>query len=219
MKPVPKATCTARVMHGPRRARRLAARTAAVIIAAATVALLAACSGSPSSAGAGAAPRAGGSTSAGGATGSTSAVAYSDCMRSHGVPKYPDPGSNGEVPKGSAQQFGVSNSQFQAAQSDCQHRLPSGGSLQQQAQQCFNAGECPAALVQQLLAAQRRFAQCMRSHGVPNWPDPTVGSEGRPIFNLIPAGITHSQEHLPPITTTMTECQRLDPAPAAIESN
>ena len=219
MKAVPEATCTTRVMHGPGRARPLAARTAAVIIAAATVALLAACSGSPSSAGAGAAPGAGGSTSAGGATGSTSAVAYSDCMRSHGVPKYPDPGSNGEVPKGSAQQFGVSNSQFQAAQSDCQHLLPSGGSLQQQAQQCFNAGECPAALVQQLLTAQRRFAQCMRSHGVPNWPDPTVGSEGRPIFNLIPAGITHSQEHLPRITTTMTECQRLDPAPAAIESN
>ena len=216
MKAVPEATCTARVMHGPRRARPLAARTAAVIIAAAAVALLAA-SGSPSSAGA--APGAGGSTSAGGATGSTSAVAYSDCMRSHGVPKYPDPGSNGEVPKGSAQQFGVSNSQFQAAQGDCQHLLPSGGSLQQQAQQCFNAGECPAALVQQLLTAQRRFAQCMRSHGVPNWPDPSVGSEGRPIFNLIPAGITHSQEHSPPITTTMTECQRLDPAPAAIESN
>ena len=184
-------------MHGPRRARPLAARTAAVIIAAATVALLAACGG-PSSAGA--APRAGGSTSAGGATGSTSAVAYSDCMRSHGVPKYPDPGSNGAVPKGSAQEFGISDSQFQAAQGACRHLLPSGGALQQQAQQCFNAGDCPAALVQQLLTAQREFAQCMRSHGVPNWPDPSLDSEGRPIFNLIPAGMTHSQEHSPPIT-------------------
>jgi hypothetical protein len=213
MKLVPKANCGSRVMHEPRRAWPTAARTAAALIAGATLALLAACSSSPSSADAGAA------ASAGGATDSLSAVAYSDCMRSHGVPNYPDPGSNGDVPKGSAQQFAVSNSQFQAAQGDCQHLLPTGGSFQQQAQQCFNAGNCPQALVQQILTAQRKFAECMRSHGVPNWPDPTLGSEGRPIFNLIPAGITHSQEHLPPITTEMTECQRLDPAPAAIESN
>ena len=183
------------------------------MIAATALALLAACGGGSSSTGAGDAPNAGQAAS------SPSAVAYSDCMRSHGVSKFPDPGSNGAVPKGSAQQFGVSDSQFQAAQSDCQHLLPSGGSFQQQAQQCFSAGDCPAALVQQILTAQRKFAVCMRSHGVPNWPDPSVDSEGRPIFNLIPAGITHSQEHLPPIATTMTECQRLDPAPAAIESN
>jgi hypothetical protein len=200
-------------MHEPRRAWPPAARTAAALIAAATLALLAACSSSPSSA------DAGGATSAGGATDSPSTVAYSDCMRSHGVPNYPDPGSNGEVPKGSAQQFGLSNSQFQAAQSDCQHLLPTGGSFQQQAQQCFNAGNCPPALLQQILTAQRKFAQCMRSHGVPNWPDPTLGSEGRPIFNLIPADITNSQVHSPPIAANMTECQRLDPAPTVMESN
>jgi hypothetical protein len=59
----------------------------------------------------------------------------------------------------------------------------------------------------------------MRSHGVPNWPDPTVDSEGRPVFNLVPAGITHSQTHSPPISNTLVECGRLDPASVGMESS
>jgi hypothetical protein len=35
------------------------------------------------------------------------AVAYSHCMRSHGVPRYPDPYSDGQLPKVGAQQLGV----------------------------------------------------------------------------------------------------------------
>ena len=101
------------------------ARTRAAIIAAAALALLgAACSDSPASAGSGGSPNAGGSAS------SPSAVAYSGCMRSHGVPDYPDPSSSGTLPKPDAQAFGVSSSQFNAAQTDCQHLLPAtGGSL------------------------------------------------------------------------------------------
>jgi hypothetical protein len=41
-------------------------------------------------------------------------------MRSHGVPNFPDPPNGGAVPKGSAQQFGVSSSQLQARQTACQ---------------------------------------------------------------------------------------------------
>ena len=205
------------VMRWPRRAWPPIARTKAAIIATAALALLAACSGSPSSpTGSGGSPNAAGPTSAGGSTDSPSAVAYSDCIRSHGVPNYPDPGSDGQIPKGNAQQFGVSSSQLQTAQSACQHLLPTTGAFAQQAQQCFLAGDCPAALVQQILTAQRKFARCMRSHGVPNWPDPSLDSEGRPIFNLVPVGITHSEVHSPPIATKMTECQRLDPAPGAM---
>jgi hypothetical protein len=140
-------------------------------------------------------------------------------MRSHGVPNYPDPGSDGAVPKGSAQQFGVSGSQFQTAENDCQRLLPTGGSFDQQARQCIGTGDCPPALVQQILTAQRKFAQCMRSHGVPNWPDPTIGSNGGPYFNLVPVGITHSQTHSPPMLNTINECMRLDPAPVAMASS
>jgi hypothetical protein len=72
--------------------------------------------------------------------------------------------------------------------------------------------------VQQMLDADRNFARCMRSHGVPNWPDPTIGTQGGPVFNLVPAGITHAQTHSPPIENKLAECERLAPAPAAMES-
>jgi hypothetical protein len=92
----------ARVMRRHLRAWR-APRTGAVVIATAALGLLAAaCSGSPSSAGSG------GSTAAGGSAGSPSAVAYSACMRSHGVPNFPDPSSSGQVPKPDPLQLGVS---------------------------------------------------------------------------------------------------------------
>ena len=197
--------------HGTRVKRRLrrawppTARTAAAIIATAALALLAAaCSGSTPSAGPGGSPNAGGSAT------STSAVAYSHCMRSHGVPNFPNPTSSGQVPKASAQQFGVSSSQLQATQRACQHLLPvTGGSFQQQAQQCVTTGDCPRALVQQMLSAGLRFARCMRSHGVPNWPDPTIDSQGRPFFNLSGHGFTHSEWHSPQITSKTQECVRL----------
>ena len=78
-----------RVMRRPRRAWPPAARAAAAIIATAALALLAAaCGGSPSSTGPG------GSSNAGGPASSQAAVAYARCMRSHGVPDFPDPDSS-----------------------------------------------------------------------------------------------------------------------------
>jgi hypothetical protein len=175
---------------------------AAVGLALLAPSLLAGCSGRPPSA------------SPGG-----SAVTYSHCMRSNGVPSFPDPASNAGIPKTSAQALGVSSARFQAAQHACQHLVPNATSFEQRARQCLTAGGCPQALVQQMLTADRTFARCMRSHGVPNWPDPTSDSEGRPVFDLIPAGITHSQTHSEPISGKLGECQRLDPAPAGLESN
>jgi hypothetical protein len=184
-----------------------------LIATAALVLLAAACSGSPPSADPGGTPGAGGQASF------SSAVGYSRCMRSHGVPDFPDPASGGGIPKTSAQRLGVSDSRLRTAQNACQHLLPNATSSQQQARQCLMAGDCPQALVQQMLTADRKFARCMRSHGVPSWPDPSLDSEGRPVFNLVPAGITHSQTHSQPISGKLGECQRLDPAPAGLESH
>src|SRR5580700_5583144 len=136
-----------------------------ILAAMAGLALLtAACSGSPSSTG-----------SSGSSNGSANAklVAYSRCMRSHGVPNFPDP-VGGVPPKVTAQELGVSSSQLQVAQGACQHLFPAtGGSLTASSlQQCYLAHVCPQALVQQALSAGREFAGCMRSHRVPNWPDP-----------------------------------------------
>ena len=190
-----------------------------VLIATAGLALLVACSGHPSSAGPGTATTAGGTPGASSAGGSPSAVAYSRCMRADGVPDFPDPVGSGAIPKTGAQALGVSSSRFQAARSACQHLLPDAASSEQQARQCLEAGDCPQAVVQQMLTADRAFARCMRSHGVPNWPDPSIGAAGGPVFNLVPVGITHSQTHSPPVSGKIGECERLDPAPVGLESN
>jgi hypothetical protein len=197
---------SAHITRGPRRPRP-PARTAAAIIATAGLALLAAaCSGSPSSA------AAGGSTNASDSPSSPSAVSYSNCMRSHGVPNYPDP-SGGQLPKGGAQAFGVSSSVFSAAQSACHSLLPDAGSFQEQASQCSLAGDCPPAVVAQMMAIDRKFAQCMRTHGVPNWPDPIIDNlSGIPTFRLSKVGVTHSQSHSAPMSNTIAECQRLEGA-------
>jgi hypothetical protein len=187
---------------GRRRWRR--ARRAGVLAATAGLALLAAaCSSGPSSAGSGGSPSAGGSAS------SLSAVGYSACMRSHGVPNYPDPDSSGQLPKGDAQQFGVSTSQYQAAQQACRHLLPTGGSLGQQEFECMQNSDCPQALVQRMLTADRKFARCMRSHGWPNFPDPANGGPGGPYFNISRAGISDAESHTHQFEAKLDECERL----------
>jgi hypothetical protein len=153
-----------------------------VILAAGLVLLITACS-SPS------AP----SVGPPGATGSAhapSAIAYSRCVRAHGVPTFPDPPSSGQVPKASALLLGVSTSQLQAAQTACEHLYPSssssGGVLTKSSLgQCEETGDCPQALVQATMTALRAYAQCVRARGLPTWPDPTLDSEGRPGFNLL----------------------------------
>ena len=71
-----------------------------------------------------------------------------------------------------AQQLRVSSSHYQAAEGACAHLLP-------------NAGQATPAASAQILSKMVRFSQCMRSHGVPNWPDPTSGPDGTPGFNLV----------------------------------
>jgi hypothetical protein len=141
-------------------------------------------------------------------------------MRTHGVPNFPDPGSDGGIPKGDAQQFGVSEPQFQAAQTACQPLLPAGGSLDQQAEQCIASDDCPPALVQQLLNVEREFAQCMRSHGWPHWPDPTIDSQGRPVFVISISGdLGGIDPHEPQISSIEDECNRLTGSPEPRQVN
>jgi len=104
------------------------------------------------------------SSSAHRSTGATGLLAYSSCVRSHGVPNFPDPTSSGGIPKETAQQLGVGLSQLQAAQNDCKHLLPAGGSLSGTANQTISVEQ------------QRYYleaAACMRSHGVTNFPEPS----------------------------------------------
>jgi len=133
-------------------------------------------------------------------------------MRSHGVPNFPDPDSSGTLPKADPRQLGVSSSRLHATRQACQHLFPTlagaidAGSIQQ----CFMADDCPQALVQQVLTEERRFAQCMRSRGVPNWPDPITDSQGRPVF-AISLSKDGFNPYSPPIWAKGNECSHLMP--------
>ncbi|MGY4771236.1 hypothetical protein ACXC9Q_30370 [Kribbella sp. CWNU-51] len=141
---------------------RWTARRSAVLIA--VVLLTAACGGGPSSSGSGDPQGAEGSASG---SASPSPLAFSACMRSRGVSSFPDPDSSGAIPKVGPQQLGVSTSRFQQAQGACAYLL-----------------QPSDAQVQQTLDGMRDFAQCMRSHGVSNWPDPSTDNDGQPVFDL-----------------------------------
>jgi hypothetical protein len=162
--------------------------------------LVAACTGSSAGPRVASGGSASSSPSAGGSSTSASAVAYSACMRNHGVRNFPDPQRSGQVPKGSAQEFGVSTSQYQAAERACEHLIPNTGDTaeQQQELQCAQTGKCPQAVVQQWMSSLRDLARCLRTHGEPNWPDPIITSLGghppAPHFPYEQAGIDHHSD-------------------------
>lgn len=95
------------------------------------------------------------------------AIAYAQCMRTNGVREWPDPDSSGvfDKTKLTLQQLGVAASQLQSAQNACRHLLPNGGNGPSQAQ------------LRQVKAQALAFSRCVRSHGVPSFPDP--GGDGR----------------------------------------
>jgi hypothetical protein len=177
---------------GHRSFRLRRARVAAAITATAGLALLAAAC----STGSGRSPNAGGSAN------SPSAVAYTSCMRSHGVPEYPDPDSSGQLPKiTSGQQVGVSASRLTAAQRACQDRWPYRAPTQAQQRQ--------------QLADDLKFARCMRSRGVPV-PDPTTGPDG-PYF-AISISRDGFDPHSQRIIAKAHECLHVLPAGAGLPS-
>ncbi len=63
--------------------------------------------------------------------------------------------------------------------------------------------------MQQALTVMRRYAQCIRIHGVPGFPDPTLDSEGRPYFNVSAAGLSHAYTHSAQFTAKDAACERL----------
>jgi hypothetical protein len=150
----------------------------------------------------------GGRPAGGAANAGRSAVAYSRCVRSHGLPNFPDPGNGGQIPKADPQQLGVSRSQLESAQHACQRLIPDTGETREQQQelQCALAGDCSQAVVQRWMSGLRQLAGCLRSHGMPNWPDPIIDTQGLPHYPYEQAGIDH---HSPPVLAKVDTCARL----------
>jgi hypothetical protein len=105
----------------------------------------------------------GGSSKTAATTTPNALVAYSHCMRSHGVPNFPDPNSSGEIPKDKVVTAVVGDPQSPAAQRACQHLIPESGLGPPQT----------ATPTRTRLADALSFAKCVRAHGFPSFPDPT----------------------------------------------
>jgi hypothetical protein len=140
------------------------------------------------------------SRSAGGATHATGLLAYSSCMRSHGVPSFPDPSGSGGIPKEGviSAEGAVSSSQVTVAQNACVHLLPAGGSLSGHANQTVTVQD-----QQYYLNA----VACMRAHGITNFPDPVFSGGG--VSFTQPPGIDTSS---PQFIQANQICRRLIPA-------
>lgn len=128
-------------------------RRAGVLAAAvAGVALLAAACGG----GGGSSPAAAGSTAF------QHALAYAQCMRSRGEPGFPDPDSKGNFVN--LGPVNIHSPQYLSASKACGHLLPS--------------YKVTPAQRQQDLSRALRYSACMRSHGVPSFPDPVELANG-----------------------------------------
>ncbi len=100
------------------------------------------------------------------------ALKFSNCMRSHGVPNFPDPQAGGGLKLAIGSGLDPFSPSFQAAQKACAKYNPGGG------------GPPP-----KMSASDRRkalkFAQCVRTHGDSSFPDPTLSVQpGTPVIAL-----------------------------------
>lgn len=173
----------------PRGGRRRAAALAGSLIA--TGLLISGCgSGSPGS----------GAPDPGDANIGRQSLAFAACMRSHGVSGYPDPqvsaSGNGVQVRISPGTANPDSPAFKAADRACHHLMPglvSKAASSDQAQQ-----------------QDLKFANCMRSHGVPDFPDadrdgaftlPSTINQHAPQFERATAACAHAQPSLLSILT------------------
>ena len=142
----------------------------------------------------GTADGAGGSSSTRASTLYQEELAVAHCMRSHGVPNFPDPPANGGLPGLSPDSLGVSSSVYQSALNACRHLAP-------------DAAPPSRAQTQRMLSQLLVFARCMRSHGEPSFPDP----------DSVGLSVPHSMTALPQYQRAYQACHSLLPSNAPVK--
>jgi hypothetical protein len=150
-----------RPLRRPARRARRRGRLLGVVVGAGL--LLAACGGG-SGGGAGVA-KLGSSAASGQSSPSTTVkpdpVAFSRCMRDHGVANFPDPDSSGHIKITGKPGDGMD---------------PKSGTMQAAQEACKSLAPAPSdAQKQQDNAKSLKFAKCMRDHGLSTFPDPVQG--------------------------------------------
>jgi hypothetical protein len=100
------------------------------------------------------------------------ALRFSQCMREHGVPDFPDPTTSGNGNSslvingsGSGSDLDPNATAFKDATAACQKYMPSGGA---------GRGKPDPQMQQKAL----RYSKCMRDHGLTDFPDPKTNTDG-----------------------------------------
>ena len=135
-----------------------------------------------------------GSGSGSGQTPYQQALAYAQCMRSHGVPSFPDPTSQGLITYGPVD---IHSAQYLSANKMCQHLLPAGSPL-------------TTAQKRQDVSQALRFARCIRSHGVPDFADPVITGGGAAVGFRVPRADRNSPQFL----VAVHACRNFEPGMA-----
>ena len=120
---------------------------------------------------------------------------FAQCMRSHAVSDFPDPSANGGQLQDIARSGVNTRTQaYQAALQACRKYTPQG---------YMTPAQSAADNAKGLL-----LSQCMRSHGVPNFPDPISGPAGGQAINL---GPEHIDPNSPIVQAANEACQKAIP--------
>jgi hypothetical protein len=137
-------------------------------------------------------------TTSDGATSSANTQTFSACMRANGVPKFPDANGNGGIAIDASSGINPDSAQFKAAEKACQKLAPKGGKAPSAAEQAKSHEQ------------ELKFSACMRSHGLPKFPDPVFSDGGRRTQLRVDAksGIDPSS---PIFQAAQKTCQKLLP--------
>jgi len=121
-------------------------------------------------------------------------LVYAGCMRSHGDAGFPDPVlvNNGHEHGVTMEGADQNSPQFVSANNDCKHLLPNDGNGPSQAQ------------LAQMMTRALKYSQCMRTHGLPNFPDPTESPNGISLNGVDPNSAQ--------FRAAQTACRSLSPA-------
>jgi hypothetical protein len=131
-----------------------------------------------------------GGSSTAGKSQASQLLAFAGCMRSHGLPNFPDPstsGGGGAIQISPSSGVNPASPAFKSAQASCHKLLPGGG-----------PGSGPPSA--QAKAQMLQVSACMRAHGISGFPDPTTSPPSSPagysaimgrggVFLAIPSSI------------------------------
>jgi hypothetical protein len=122
------------------------------------------------------------------------ALAFARCMRSHGIPGWPDPTADGGFDKSELRALSVSPARIRAIEDrSCNYSFQNGAP----AQTITRADQVD----------YLRAAACMRSHGFPDFPDPTFPNGS--IAVNVPASIDRNSARF---LSAAQVCTRVIPA-------